>query len=858
MRNRNPLPQHMSPFWLARYYKLSYRKGKNLLIIFLVMVILSLACSTSIPPLFSTQTAQPTTTPEARDLQPVTVITFEVEVPPETPSDQSILFSILDEVTGLALNISRQEMQKIDDLTYAITLPFPVGANIKYRYARQDLYIAEEHTTDSRPVRYRLYQVDGPGTVRDIVSTWSDDTYNGPTGRIMGKVIDDRNGKPIPNILVTAGGAQTITTSNGDYLLEGLTPGIHNLVLYAFDGSFRTFQQGAVIAAESTTPADIEMVKAPLVKVAFTVSVPDDTLPAVPLRLAGNLEQLGNTFADLSGGMNTLASRMPTLTALSDDLYSLELDLPSGAFVAYKYTLGDGFWNAEHTPEGDFRVRTMTVPETDSQIEDRVDNWGNLSDAGPILFDLDVPQSTPEFDFVSIQFNPFGWTEPIPMWKLGDNHWVYMLYSPITNQENFAYRYCRNDQCGRADDAATPGNESAGRALSISEGMQSFEDTVDAWFWFNPAPSEISSQISDSSPKSKEFITGVELQTYFHPSLPPRSLVTMREIASLDSRWVFLTPSWTFTRQNPPVLEPVTGQDPTWSDVREIAGKAHSFELDVALNPKPRFPAATDSWWSSSERDFAWWNVWFERYQRFILHFADLAQTEGIEGLVIGGEWVSPALPGGQLPDGEPSGVPADSEERWRKLIAEVREHYDGTLFWALPSAPNGIDPPVFIEDLDHVYLLWSLPLSDQPEASVQQLRDAAFQYLDNQVFPVQLTLEMPFTLAAAYPSAEGALQGCISIIDEDGESSCLNFEFLEPPYPDTSYVTLNLDAQLQAYRALLMALDEHDWLDGFVARGYYPPAELSDKSTSLHGKPAQSILHGWFNHFTDQQNEGE
>ena len=200
MRNRNPLPQHMSPFWLARYYKLSYRKGKNLLIIFLVMVILSLACSTSIPPLFSTQTAQPTTTSEARDLQPVTVITFEVEVPPETPSDQSILFSILDEVTGLALNISRQEMQKIDDLTYAITLPFPVGANIKYRYARQDLYIAEEHTTDSRPVRYRIYQVDGPGTVRDIVSTWSDDTYNGPTGRIMGKVIDDRNGKPIPNI----------------------------------------------------------------------------------------------------------------------------------------------------------------------------------------------------------------------------------------------------------------------------------------------------------------------------------------------------------------------------------------------------------------------------------------------------------------------------------------------------------------------------------------------------------------------------------------------------------------------------------------------------------------------------------
>ena len=825
-----------------------YRKELNLLIIFLVMVILSLACSTSTPPLLSTETPQPTSEPQPIDLQPLAAVTFQVEIPPETPSDQSILFSILDEVTGLALNISRQEMQKIDDLTYSITLPFPVGANIKYRYARQDLYIAEEHTTDSRPVRYRIYRVDGPGTVQDIVSTWSDYTYNGPTGRIMGKVTDIQKNQPIPNILVTAGGAQTVTTSNGNFLLEGLPPGVHNLVLYAFDGSFRTFQQGAAIAAKSTTPAEVNMSEAPLVKVAFTVSAPDDTLPAVPIRLAGNLEQLGNTFANLSGGMNTLASRMPTLTALSDGRYSLEIELPSGAYVEYKYSLGDGFWNAEHTRKGDFRVRTLTVPEADTQIENRIDNWGNLSDAGPILFDLNVPPSTPKYDFVSIQFNPFGWTEPIPMWKLGDNHWVYMLYSPITSQENFTYRYCRNDQCGRADDEATPGDDSAGRSLSISEGMQSINDTVDAWFWFKPESSEYSSQFTNTSPKSQEFITGVEMQTYFHPSLTPLSPVTMREIASLDSRWVFLTPSWTYTRQNPPVLEPVTGQDPTWSDVSTIAEKAHSFELDVALNPAPRFPAEMSSWWSSSERDFAWWTVWFERYQNFILHFADLAQTEDIEGLVIGGDWVSPALPGGKLPDGEPSGVPADAETRWRDLIAEVREHYDGTLFWGLPSTANGIDPPVFIEDLDHVYLLWSLPLSDQPEASIEQLRDTAFQYLDSQVFPLQLALEMPFTLAAAYPSAEGGLQGCLSITDEDGESSCLDFEYLEPPYPDPPYVTLNLDTQLQAYRALLMALDEHDWLDGFVARGYYPPAELSDKSTSFHGKPAQAILRDWFN----------
>ena len=224
----------------------------------------------------------------------------------------------------------------------------------------------------------------------------------------------------------------------------------------------------------------------------------------------------------------------------------------------------------------------------------------------------------------------------------------------------------------------------------------------------------------------------------------------------------------------------------------------------------------------------------------------------------MGGEWVLPALPGGILPDGEPSGVPLDAESRWRNVIAKVRENFDGTLFWALPSTERGIDPPEFIEDLDHVYLLWSIPLADQLKPSDEQLRETAFEYLDNEVFPVQLSLEMPFTLAAAYPSAGGTLQGCIPITNEDGDNSCLDYRFLEPPYPDTQYVSRNLEAQARAYIALLAAIDEHDWLDGFVTRGYYPPAELSDKSTSVHGKPAQTILQDWFNRFAAQQLEEE
>lgn len=819
-----------------------------------ILAIIISGCGSSIPPLASFDPELPAATQEQIEIDPLSTVTFQVAVPADTPPGASILLSLLDEVTGLALNISRKEMQKIDDFRYSVTLPFPVGANVKYRYSRQEDVILDEHTTAQEPVRYRLYRVDGPGFVEDVVSSWSDGAYVGPTGRIMGKVTNQEDGSPIPNLLVAAGGAQTVTSSTGDYLLEGLPPGLHNLVLYAFDGVFQTYQQGAIVADNSTTPANIQLNPAPLVKLIFTATVPEGTLPAVPIRLAGNLYQLGNTFADLSGGVNTLAARMPALIPLNDGRYALEIELPAGTFLEYKYTLGDGFWNAEYTPSGDFRVRTMTIPDVDSVIEDKIDNWGDNVTAGPILFDLTAPPSTPDFDHISIQFNPFGWTEPIPMWKLGENHWVYMLFSPITQLEEFVYRYCRNDQCGRADDNLTPGSTSTGRMIEITGGTQTIEDVVNSWYWMEPGEGINLGETPEINPRAEGFINGIQLQRYYHPSITPRYPISFREIKTTGANWVFLSPTWTFTRQSPPVLEAVTGKDISWSDLSYAAEKAQSFDLNVAYNPTPNFPQTVEEWWSSSPRDFPWWQVWFERYQNFILTYADKAQQDGASGLVLGGDWVSPALPGGLLPDGSPSGVPADAEDRWRKIISEVRDRYQGTLFWALPTDNSGVKYPPFIEDLDQVFLLWSLPLSDQPDTQVSQLSAAAADYLDSEVFLLDISLEMPIIIAADYPSAIGSLQGCLLVRDESGESTCYEPSYLEPPYQDIPDVGIDLEDQLSAYQALLLAVNQREWIDGFISLGFYSPAELQDKSASIYGKPTQTELGEWFKGFIPEQ----
>lgn len=785
-------------------------------------------------------------TPVPQPGPPEALVTFHVQLPRNTPLREPIYLNLLDEVTGLALNVKRHEMQAEDDLHYTISLPFPVGSIIKYRYSRQGNYLAQEHTSTKQPVRYRLYQVEGHGTVYDVVSAWSDTSFSGETGRIIGRITNTESSIPISNLLITAGGAQCLTSADGDFLIEGLPPGTHNLVAYSIDGLYKTFMQGAVVEAGSSTPANLELTPAQFVSVVFSVSLPSDTLPTVPVRMAGNIYQLGNTFADLSGGTSTLAARMPVLSPLPDGRHSLAISLPTGADILYKYTLGDGFWNAEHTSSGEFRLRRLIVPDTSTIIEDTIENWG-ITGSAPLVFDVTVPANTPATDYVSIQFNPFGWTEPVPMWPLGNNRWAYVLYSPLDTLSKLGYRYCRNDLCGSADDATSPGIDHSGRLIEINQETEIRKEVVERWNWLEPSqiPTNVASTII--RPRGKDFFTGVEFQANFHPVWTTRTAVTLAEVHSLGAAWLVLTPTWTYTRQNPPVLETMTGFDPLWNDTTSTVAGARDLGIKVALFPTPRFNQAVDDWWAGSVRDFAWWLVWFDRYRNFILHFADLAEQQGVEALILGGEWIKPAIPGAIMMNGTPSGIPADAEARWKDLLLEIRTRFSGKLAWALPFDKEIGALPPFLNEVDQIYLLWSHPLVEQSGASEQVLHAEAARLLDDEVHPFQEDTGKPVVLGISYPSADGGITGCLADPLAIFEGFCLDPELLSRPHEDIPTIALDLDEQAQVYNALLIAINERDWISGFVSRGFYPPAILQDKSYSVHGKPAGDILKVWF-----------
>jgi hypothetical protein len=484
----------------------------------------------------------------------------------------------------------------------------------------------------------------------------------------------------------------------------------------------------------------------------------------------------------------------------------------------------------------------LIVPSQNTTVDDVVQSW-QTGPNGSILFEVTVPANTPVGDVVYIQFNPYGWTPPIPMWPNGPNRWAYKVYGPLNILGSFGYRFCRNSQCDSAGDAQTSGETARGRTVTASLAPQDIFDTVNEWTWPQRAgsPELVATEIPSRGPG---FFAGIEFQSYYEPSIPAFIPNALRNAQAIGSNWVFLSPSWTYARENPLIFSAQPGKDAFWSDTVNSVTQARAINLNVALFPQPRFATNMNDFWRTAPRDPSWWNNWFDHYRAFAIHFADLASLSGAQALVIGGDWIAPALPAGNLADGTPSGVPADAETRWKSLVAEVRQHFRGTLIFALPYDTGVISAPVTIlTDVDAVYLLWFARLSDQPNPSKTDLLNEAARLLDQNISPVQVQVNKPIIIGLSYPSSTHSATGCIP----DGSGGCFYWSALSRPNADISTVNLDLQQQVDIYDAVLNAVNGRTWVSGLISRGYFPPVALQDKSASIHGKPAADLLWYWF-----------
>jgi hypothetical protein len=757
---------------------------------------------------------------------PQAAVLFMAEVPSSESGSGSVTLNILDEVTGLGLNPTAYKMDRRDDTHYSLELPVSLGTVLKYRYSRSETAPIMEVTADGGDIRYRLAVVDAPKTIYDSIAAWSDQPYGGGTGKISGSILNIMTNTPVPNILVSAGGQTGFSASDGSFLIDGLPDGTHNLVAYALDGSFLPFQQGALIKAGLTTPVNIQIIPGQPVNLTFLLQVPAE-YKDLPVRVGGSIHQLGNTFTDLSGGISVPAARMPIMAGLEDGRRYLTISVSAGTYIEYKYSLGDGFWNSELDEQGRFKLRGLVVPSVDTIVQDEVTTW-LAEGTEPIRFDVLAPEGTPAGERLSIQFNPYGWMEPIPMWQAADRHWLFTVYNPISLAGNFTYRYCRNEQCGRADDAATAGEDAAGRNLPVDS--KTIQDSIASWQFLDTAdPPELMDAVIPYGPA---YLTGIEFSPDYDPGWFNHHSDAIRDVQATGANTIVLTPAWTCTNHGDPYCDLALSRSPSWQETYEQIWQARQLGLNVLLYPQLELDGGAAQWWQAASHDADWWKRWYLGYERFIIHYADLAEQAGVTNLVIGGEWTLPSLPGGVFPDGSPSDAPGDSITYWMQILTTIRTHYSGKLIWVMNYPQSFNSTPVFLGSLDAFYTTFNGPIAANANPGLIELQDGFAGLIDATVYPLYEIYAKPIYIGIDYPSAQFSASGCqISTDIPCGEN-------------DPSL-------QTEIYRAALTVVNYRDWLSGFISQGYYPPTLLTDTSASIHGKPAQQLLGYWYAYMT-------
>ena len=781
-------------------------------------------------------------TPAAQD--GTVAITFRVSLPESLSAGDVIFLVVVDELTGLPYNQQHYRMAAENDHTLAYTLRVPAGSTVHYRYLRlsDQSYISESLRTGE--IQFRTSWAGVDTTINDRVFCWTGTPCNGEVGRIAG-VVTNEAGQSLPGIWISAGGVHAISSSDGSYLLEDVPAGFQNLTAFAANGLTYVFQQGAQVNPGALTPANFSMQTLPLVEVVFTASLPVETPADAVVRIAGNITQLGNVFATLDGNLRIAVPKMPVMNRLENGRYFYRTMLPAGTEIRYRYTLGDGLWNSEHTTGGPFVERRVIVPDHNLIIEDSVATWRYGQMASVDLF-VHIPTITPSNELISVQFDPgLGWMEPLVMWPVGENLWHLILYSPLVGIPQIKYRYCRNLQCDSSPEVLeTP------RVLIPGDKPQVIEDTVSGWESWHGASEPAIVPSVDLPPRTPGFIAGIGWSSLGFRTTWTRGFASaVAETAGLNASWMLLRPTWSVDDGGAALIAFDPAENLDGEALNLAISEAQARQLNLMFYPDISVPGSYRtnplSWWQAASRDFSWWLSWFESYKRYLLNFATLAEQKGVKTLILGGDWIAPAFSWGLLPDGSISGSPGDSDERWRNLLAEVRVRFHGNVYWAVPYDGVAVEPPIFTDLVDGLFVQWSEGLSPFPSYDSNSMAAVAGALLDVHIRELRVETGKPIILGLSYPSARGSSSGCVNLGDQ-----CAGAEALMPGTVHPELIVLDLQEQEAVYNAMFTAIADREWIDGVIVMDFYPAGPVQDYSASVYAKPASGVVWYWFGKF--------
>lgn len=796
--------------------KFLFRITTQSLICFLLALTFMTGCGIKIQPV-EAPLQPPAFTPSSNVMPMHSVpVVFNARLAHFQGANLSIAIDILDDVTGIDVRASRYPMQPVDEFNYTATIDLPEYGETRYRYVLTSN--GDEIETDgvNQRVLFRNMYVNPNTTISDMIFGWASSPYHGEYGRVEGAVTDLSTSKTVADVMITIAGKTIYSDKTGRFHLSNVPVGVHRLTASSINGAYRIFEQDVNVVAGLSTPAVVKLEPLSEVKVTFMVKPPNDAVGA-PIRIAGNFYQFGNVFPYAGGSRKPAAVRLPLMEMTPDGHYTLQLKLFAGSEIRYKYTMGDGFVNAERNAEGQRVTRRLIVPSKDIEINDEIVSWRE-SGKEPASITVKLNSALGFEDWVSLRVEGNHIHSTLPIWPIGNNQWMYLLYE--NPDEPLEFSVCRNDLCNVAFDLST---HNSPRKVDFTNPDNNFTE-VNEWSLWNVSQA-VQLPTGNSHAPDGENLVGVEFTHVYKAGFLKKQIDVLERLYEAGINWLILTPTWKVQLINGlPFFSVDVNTSASLADLGSVVAAAKKLGMSVGVYPQLIFENGAADWWQSSIRDQLWWQQWYFEYERFVMNFAIFAEEYKVDQLIIGGSAVQPSFPDELVTNERSMGTPKSSEEVWGELILKLKKSYKKDLLWTIPARGGNLPTYKFLDQVDGYYLEVD---SNSPDNATYSLETVS-KYMDSMIVNFQSLHKKPFFLGLNSPSLQ-------SYRNDAGDSE----RVISPFAPGYGQANVAIDSQTYFYEVYASVARERPWIYGIASRGFFPVAELLDFSSSVFGKPA-------------------
>lgn len=297
---------------------------------------------------------------------------------------------------------------------------------------------------------------------------------------------------------------------------------------------------------------------------------------------------------------------------------------------------------------------------------------------------------------------------------------------------------------------------------------------------------------------------------YSHPD----SELSLTNLASTGANWIsLLVTHHQETIASTTIL--TTSATPTNADLTHAITEAHGLGLKVMLKPHVDLLNDPTHWRGQIGSAFtteAEWDIWFAAYESLIFHYADLAETYGVDQFCVGTELIGTT----------------HRAEDWRSVIYGVRTRYSGPITYA--SNHSGEEASITWWDaVDIIGVDAYYPLTYENNPTLDELRTAWTPYTETLANLASTWGKSIIFTEIGYRSLDGANRH---------------------PWDWEIEGAVDLQEQADAYRAAFDSVFAQSWFAGMYwwEWGTDPFAGGScDDAFTPHDKPAEDILRVWY-----------